>query len=525
MPQRRSSRTGSSSSAPVSSAAPVPPVAPPTAWLNALKLQQLRAISWHYTALAVGKPSLLARRIDPRPLSKVAAYAHILTNIKDVALPSAEALRAMVTTFKNLSDQDVISALETKATRGRGSRPSPLAALSDEPVDAPASESDPPPPPPPGSNKRKRKRPPTPSLPHDSEDDSSHSVDSRGSRTSIDHGSEPDSHSRSVPTLKTRIRIIHMQCPTAGCTRIARSDRMPDFCDKCGKAWGRSATTTTTAAPQRWDQLDRFVYTPLATLTAAPFRTTQLAHLPEAMIKKAREGQQHYTIADLLCPLAHDGSFSSALADEHTFVLAMDHSGTLTTRSGAPASDARSLNARKRTISSFEHITEVFVFTLIPIIYEGRPDIAQQLYRLHSAALDISRSHDWKIALQYINHVRYNYWMDPGVRLKHILNIDTTFDLGAFSAPTLLIAQAATPHNRAQHSGGTSQATARAPYCGDWNRNTCTRGASCKFPHVCSACGGAHQRINCKRNSAQQGPLRTTTPQQPARSATPAASD
>ena len=113
--------------------------------------------------------------------------------------------------------------------------------------------------------------------------------------------------------------------------------------------------------------------------TAPP---TQLASLPESVINKARGGQQHYTIADLLCPHAHDDTVSSALPDEHSFVFLQDHSSVATAQSGSAASEARSLGSRKRTISSLDHIVEVIMFALIPLTYEGRPDIGEQLYRL-----------------------------------------------------------------------------------------------------------------------------------------------
>jgi hypothetical protein len=255
--------------------------------------------------------------------------------------------------------------------------------------------------------------------------------------------------------------------------------------------------------------LDRFVYTPLASLTAAPLRATQLASLPESVIKKAREGQQHYSIADLLCPLAHDGTFSSALIDEHSLVILADSSGAITAKSGSAASEARSLGTRKRTVSSLDHIIEVFIFTLIPIIYEGRPDIGEQLYRLLSAAVDIARAHDWKLALQYVNLVRYNYWMDPGVHSKHVLHIESRYDLGAYEPATFLIAQTATPRSSSSPStgGNASQrqtSGGKPPVCLDWNREGCTR-TTCRFAHRCSTCNGNHPLTRCPRGGGQQG--------------------
>lgn len=518
-------------------AASSPSPSPPS-WLTALKPQQLKALSWHYAILAKGTPSHPTRCIDPRKLKRADLHAHIRTNLADVVQPSEAALRDMVVVLKALSDAEVISALAAEAGRGRSGRRSAAAAHSDEQSDSSASESSHSSrhrsalrsnrresrarsPPPSSTSSRKRHRSPSESPPRGSEEDSSSSSDSRGSRASDDHNSDSDTPSRTHrrSTSTKRRRPLWMACSTPECEGVARQDRIPDYCDKCGKAWRKATTPTSSAAPQRWKRLDRFVYTPLASLTAAPLRATQLASLPDSVVKKAREGQQHYTIADLLCPLAHDGTFSSALLDEQSLVILADSAGTITTRSGSAASEVRSLGTRKRTISSFDQIAEVFMFTLIPVIYEGRPDIGEQLYRLLSAALDISRAHDWRLALQYINLVRHNYWMDPGVRAKHVLNINTTFDLGAYDASTFLIAQTAMPPRHsspAPSSGGTSQRTAsggKPQVCNDWNRDACTRTA-CKFAHRCASCGGTHSQTRCTRGSAQQGSQgpRSSTP-------------
>jgi hypothetical protein len=478
-------------------------------------------------------------------MNKTELRAHIGTNITDVVQPSKTALRDMVRTLKALSDQDVSAALAPPSGPGRSGRRSAAAAPSNlqpgPPASAPASDSDTEPPSssrhrsqrtqesrarpsPPRSRKRHRSRSASPHR--DSEEDSS-SGDSRNSGASDDRDMDADTARRSHRSSSSkRPRTRWMACPNTPCAGEARQDRIPDYCDKCGTAWGK-ATPASSAAPQKWKHLDRFVYTPLASLTAAPLRATQLASLPESVIKKAREGQQHYTIADLLCPLAHDGTFSSALLDEHSLVILADSSGAISARSGAAASEARSLGTRKRTISSLDQIVEVFMFTLIPVIYEGRPDIGERLYRLLSSAVDISRAHDWKLALQYINLVRHNYWMDPGVHSKHVLQIDTAYDLGAYEPSTFLIAQTALSRasSSAASGGSTPQRNAsggKPQVCNDWNRDACTRTA-CKFPHRCSTCSGNHPLTRCPRGATQQGTPHSTNPRNPAAPRTPAA--
>ena len=513
-----------------SSSSPSPPS---TAWLTALKPQQLKALSWHYAILAMGTPSHLTRGIDPRRMNKAELRAHISTNIKDVAQPSEAALRDMVLILKDLSDGDISAARSPPSASRRTGRRSAAAAHSDEQSQS-ASESETELP---ASSRsrarssplpsRKRHRSRSVSPPRDSEEDSS-SGDSRSSLASGDRDTDANTSRRShrLSTSSKRSRPRWMACPNTPCAGEARQDRIPDYCDKCGTAWGR-ATPASSSAPQKWKQLDRFVYTPLASLTAAPLRATQLASLPDSVVKKAREGQQHYTIADLLCPLAHDGTFSSALLDEHSLVILADSSGAITARSGSAASEARSLGTRKRVISSFDQIVEVFMFTLIPVIYEGRPDIGEQLYRLLSAAVDISRAHDWKLALQYTNLVRHNYWTDPGVRSKHVLQIDTAYDLGAYEPATFLVAQTALSQTRASSapSGGSTQqrtASGKPTVCHDWNRDACTR-AACRFPHRCSGCNGNHPLTRCPRGTAQQGAPPSATPRSSAASRTPAA--
>ena len=307
------------------------PSPPSTAWLTALKPQQLKAVSWHHALLAKGTTAHLTRCIDPRKLSKADLQAHLLTNIRDIVQPTEAALQDMVIALKALTDTEVVSALASPARESRTGKRSAAPAASeahsggrdypsdseDEPQQRRLSESrvnrraSPARSPPPSSSSSLRKRRRSPSASSRDLEEDSHSADSRGDRVSDEHSSDPDTSGRSRPTAKRRRRW--MACPNADCENSAKEGHVPDFCDKCGKPWGKAIAATPTTTPQKWKHLDRFVYTPLSSLASAPLRATQLASLPETLIKKAREGQQHYTIADLLCPLAHDGSFSSAL--------------------------------------------------------------------------------------------------------------------------------------------------------------------------------------------------------------------
>ena len=294
---------------------------------------------------------------------------------------------------------------------------------------------------------------------------------------------------------RQRTAYIYFGCPagSAKCSCTARQDQIPSLCPACGTPWAArplGASGRTNAAPHRRRGLGAFVYTPPSGLASAPFRNVQLAALPNTTIDGARKGQQHYTITDLLCPLALDGTSSSA-SDDHALVLHQDGAGGFTTRTGAAMSEARTLAARTRTLTGFNDIFEVFWYTLVPIVYEGRPDIGQQLFHLLAIAHDIARAHSWRAALQYINLIRHQYWMDPGVHRKHVLDIDTTFDLGKYDVGTFLNAHTLPPTSSGNSGPARGTPGSRPGVCNDWNRDACTR-PQCTFAHRCAICGGGH---------------------------------
>ena len=153
-------------------------------------------------------------------------------------------------------------------------------------------------------------------------------------------------------------------------------------------------------------------------------------------------------------------------------------------------------------------IFEVFWFVLIPVIYEGQPDIGQQLCRLLGITFDVARATRWKLALHYINSIRFQHWMDPGVHKRHVLEIDTTRDLGTWEASTFLSGQTLlhTPSSAAALPGGTPSTRGaqggKPQVCNDWNRDAGTR-ILCKYPHRCAICGCGHPQIQCNRSSTQ----------------------
>jgi hypothetical protein len=242
-----------------------------------------------------------------------------------------------------------------------------------------------------------------------------------------------------------------------------------------------------------------------------------LAQLPDSVIKKAREGTQHYTLSDLLHSRSPDMTSSSALADEQTLVLKPAADGTLTTLSGADVTLARTQSSRKRNIAGMSEITEVFLFTLIAVVYADRPDICEQLLMLLALAHDIDRVYGWRVALTYIEGVRRSFYSlcvtSSNSAPKHVTEIVVTWSMATLRQPLLDAAIASSrATTRQQQGSGTGRvdqsATSRragkasssptpSGTCNDWNRGNCRR-TECRFLHECSSCSSSdHPAAEC----------------------------
>ena len=225
------------------------------------------------------------------------------------------------------------------------------------------------------------------------------------------------------------------------------TERYPAFCSECANPWGvRSAqpsttespgpatTATTKAAPTPtiWPGAAAFDAKPIGALIMAPHsRNPGLAPLDERIIRHAREGKQHYTLADLLQLRAEDRSTTSSAVLSESAILFDPREGTLTSAVGAAATSARSAAARRRTITGFAEIVEVIVFSLIGTIYVDRPDIGQQLFGLLIVAQDLTRSWGWTFALDYVERVRSKFHTSVGgPKGRHCLRVDSTYDMG-----------------------------------------------------------------------------------------------
>jgi hypothetical protein len=208
------------------------------------------------------------------------------------------------------------------------------------------------------------------------------------------------------------------------------------FCLQCGQPWkggvpssSSSATSTTATAasshPTTWPGLASFTPTTVANMARQfPDRSTELSPIPSTVIDKARAGQQHYTLTDLLQPRAPDPSAASSFVlSDKAFLMRFDDDGGFKKDSGIDATRATtSLKQRKRKLTSFADIAEVILFVLIPRIYHDRPDISEQLLSLLSIAHEINRRYLFPVAIQYVDNIRFNHFnfVPPKTHVLHI---------------------------------------------------------------------------------------------------------
>ena len=178
-------------------------------------------------------------------------------------------------------------------------------------------------------------------------------------------------------------------------------------------------------------------------------------------------------------------------------------------RLGAAATSAKTAAARRRNITGFAEIAEVFFYSLIGIIYVDRPDIGQQLIGLLIIAQDLTRSKGWHFALDYIELVRRKFYDSVGGAAgRHCLEITTAYNMSRRDNDVLFDTQL--QHHAAPVSKDTSNPNRgdnidKKPKsndtCRGWNRGTCTyKPADCKWVHRCSTCALDHPALQCPKN-------------------------
>ena len=314
--------------------------------------------------------------------------------------------------------------------------------------------------------------------------------------------------------------------------------RPPSFCSECAHPWGvpvgraprakastadEAGTATATTTPTAWADAARFKPAPISALGLDPHsRAPGLAGLDEKIIKHAREGKQHYALADLLQLRAEDRTAASSVALSESAILFDPREGTLTSAVGAAATSARSAAARRRTITGFSEISETIFFSLIGTIYVDRPDIGQQLLGLLIIAQDLTRSRGWTFALDYVEAVRLKFYHSTGGPCgRHCLAINSEYNMGKKDADVLFdtklyhhgshTGKENTPSNANRGELGDGKLRKTTETCRGWNSGTCARKpADCRYAHRCSTCNSMdHSAPHCvakHRTNGQAAP-------------------
>ena len=469
-----------------------------TQQLNQISKKHLRAMAWHNAIAARGTETADVRCIDVHALRLPDLRRHFRTHLTDAAHPNTTQLATMVLAYDaQAMDAHLVSDMITEATRSAAAR-------------APAAARHP----------RLRGRQAADDA--EEEDENGEQTEPQCEGQAGDSDDEGDGQ-RDISALTAATAST----PTSSRSSAAKRSK---------RASGSDHTAPTTwAGTATWSQP-----TLASLLPSTAARGRGLAELDAKIIKNAREGKQQYPISDLLRARAEHSTAPSAsvLDDERTIVLDTQ-TGILQQATGATTSALRSAAQRRRQIVSFSDVVEVF-FSLVSPIYEGRPDIGSQIFSLLCIAHELDRVYSLDAAVDYINLVRLAFHNSPAALGRHVLAIDTTYDMGAVDQTiwwrVMSTAQMASNTSRpAQRQTQRAQAaTGRAEQsndiCRSFNNGSCTR-ATCKFQHRCHTCNSAaHAAPQCPRTQAQRGggrqasaPATTSAgSQRPAGSTTPA---
>jgi hypothetical protein len=474
--------------------------------LRALSVPQLRALTWKYAVEAKDSVDAGTLCIDPHPLNKQALIVHLSTTVANshwkLAIPATPSLWAPVeATFSQMSKAAIkrfltsVNTVSDVGATGRRKRQRGSAADNDnEAVDMAALDDD------------------SSSHQHDGDSD----VD--GAHSPTEQQTQPPTSStqqaKRARTSPPPARFI--VCPNCDTAFTYGSHGL--FCAQCGRQWKNSssssssstgASSSTSTQPTTWAGLGSFISSPLPQLMRHfPDRATELAPLPSTVIEKARSGQHHYTLADLLQTKALDPSAaSSSVLGDRAVVMRFDDIGGLKVDTGIEATLSSSLAQRKRKMTSQLDIEEVIVFTLMGRIYNDRPDICEQLFSLLCISNEINRRHGFATALLYVDTVRYNFFNSVPPR-THVLNISTaaTYSLSTLHHEVLngiVFRQNATGTRWSTNSTSTApsvntESPSRVQYCRNWNREAACRETPCRWSHICAKChSSSHPAKHC----------------------------
>jgi hypothetical protein len=483
--------------------------------LSEFTVEQLRALSWHYAVAAKGTEHADTLCIDPRQFKKTDLRTFLsgtVPELVEVTMPTKAGWKKMVKTWQETSRETIAALLSAPSAsterKVRGSNRKRGAAVH------PVIQR-------------------TGIIAHDEEDSNKQNEDEddEPGATNEDVDTTAPSTSNTAPPAKKKklsaggglldtqpVNRTVILC--TGCGHHYTYGEQGRFCNNCGRAWitGDGGTTSSSstggssnAPPSQWPGLTTF--TPraaAAVMTSLPARSHTISTLPAQVIEKARSGQQYYTLSDLLPTRAPDASAASSSAlDSNAFILRFNTAGEALTTSSADPAEIASLAKRKRQVSTFAEIVEVFFFSLISVIYAGRPDIQEQLIGLLSLANDIHCQYGHSTALAYIDVVRRRHFQSCPPR-THVLLIETNLNMATLHQDVLLDTIATIRHGSAagSHSSaavGRSMDQSTGP-CRNFNRALPCFKTPCHFAHTCATCGrSGHGSSTCNQGGGRAG--------------------
>lgn len=162
----------------------------------------------------------------------------------------------------------------------------------------------------------------------------------------------------------------------------------------------------------------------------------------------------------------------------------------------SPTGDALSAKAdvKPPPMRSFQQFCAALFATIIPALVD-KPQALLQWVALGRTALEIEQMYGWSTAVSYIDQL-----LAERVAKRDGFAAYSEIILSSVSHGVPQRHQGYQPHSSAPHAPAATSAPSIS-CCVDWNKNQCTRGESCRYPHVCRGCGSPHHTgAACPRN-------------------------
>jgi hypothetical protein len=260
------------------------------------------------------------------------------------------------------------------------------------------------------------------------------------------------------------------------------------------------------------EALDRLYEKELKAGTPYPLFTGPAAHTQIAAadaLTRSREaaynGLAYHPPSDQLIALVQSGKFwkiGHAIPRPLVYDNGDDGSTTLV-KSGTSIVAKSKVPPPPTQCDSVSSFAEAFFGTIGPALID-RPEALLNWMTVGRTALEISRTHPWKEAANYLSQ----HLSHATAQRKPIMKTNQQI---IASIPPAFRQAAAAQHapNRPgqQPQQQNSQQPQRSNYCYDFNQERCER-QQCNRPHVCMACGGAHPGVKCPSKPIQRTPAR-----------------